>query len=158
MAIKGHKQAKTIDIDKRINIVYDMIIKGLNYSQIVDACNGSNLNWNLSKRQISNYVKKARARILEASKATIEEEVRLSMTRLDTVMTLAYKQGDLRLVVSIIKEKLRILGFNNRNGLNAIVNEENVTDFLPDIPESSESQTLGVQYLEALQNERNNKS
>lgn len=157
MAIKGHKQVKTIDIDKRINVVYDMIMKGLNYSQIVDACNGSNLNWNLSKRQISNYIKKARSRILEASKATIEEEIRLAMARLDTVMTLAYKQGDLRLVVSIIKEKLRILGFNNRNGLNAIVNEENVTDFLPDIPEDSELQSLGVQYLEALQNERNNK-
>lgn len=157
MAIKGHKQVKTIDIDKRVNIVYDMIIKGLNYSQIVDACNGANLNWNLSKRQISNYIKKARSRILEASKATIEEEIRLAMARLDTVMTLAYKQGDLRLVVSIIKEKLRILGFNNRNGLNAIVNEENVTDFLPGIPEDSELQSLGVQYLEALQNERNNK-
>ena len=98
------------EIELRIATVYEMVVKGASRKYIVRY--GSE-NWNISSRQIDDYLKRVYEDIKEAYGNEYKEQVlNKQLAQLDDLYVKNYTIEDFRECRNIIESKSKLLGLN----------------------------------------------
>jgi hypothetical protein len=103
-------KATKIEIDRRVTMVADMMIAGIPNSRIVQ--HGSK-EWNITERQVYDYIEKARLLILESTKGKIEVEVAKAQRRYEDIYRKAFKDNLLAVALNAERARCELRGLNS---------------------------------------------
>ena len=102
------KKSTNVEIDERINTVYDLLLRAYSRTQIVRYCAE---HWNVGERQAENYM--ARARQLQQLDAELERPQWLAsaISRLQDYERLAREKGNLSIAIKALEDQAKLLRF-----------------------------------------------
>jgi hypothetical protein len=102
------KKSTNVEIDERINTVYDLLLRAYSRTQIVRYCAE---HWNVGERQAENYM--ARARQLQQLDAELERPQWLAsaISRLQDYERLARDKGNLSIAIKALEDQAKLLRF-----------------------------------------------
>ena len=102
------KKSTNVEIDERINTVYDLLLRAYSRTQIVRYCAE---HWNVGERQAENYM--ARARQLQQLDAELERPQWLAsaISRLQNYERLARDKGNLSIAIKALEDQAKLLRF-----------------------------------------------
>lgn len=104
------EKSTNAEIELRVSIIYDMIIKGCSRKEIVQF--GSN-KWNITNRQVDDYIAKANNDIKEVYGQDYKEMIiNKQLAQLDDLYNKNYQLNDLRECRNLIESKSKLLGLN----------------------------------------------
>lgn len=101
------KKATAAEIDKRVDHVMGMLIGSAPRAEIVRY--GSE-NWQVTDRQIDDYIAAARTNLKESAAYDRDEELALAIAQLKTVIYKAAKMMDFQRVLAARRELNQLLG------------------------------------------------
>lgn len=105
---KANKPTGT-DVNKRISMVYEMIIKGASRPFILRYAAEK---WDLKERQIDTYIKKAHSVIIDEAQRIKEDLLDKCVTRLEDLYKKNYTVEDFRECRNIIADKRKLFGLD----------------------------------------------
>ncbi len=102
------KKSTNVEIDERINTVYDLLLRAYSRTQIVRYCAE---HWNVGERQAENYM--ARARQLQQLDAELERPQWLAsaISRLQDYEREARAKGNLSIAIKALEDQAKLLRF-----------------------------------------------
>lgn len=102
------KKSTNVEIDERINTVYDLLLRAYSRTQIVRYCAE---HWNVGERQAENYM--ARARQLQQLDAELERPQWLAaaVARLQDYEREARAKGNLSIAIKALEDQAKLLRF-----------------------------------------------
>ena len=102
------KKCTNVEIDERINTVYDLLLRAYSRTQIVRYCAE---HWNVGERQAENYM--ARARQLQQLDAELERPQWLAaaVARLQDYEREARAKGNLGIAIKALEDQAKLLRF-----------------------------------------------
>jgi hypothetical protein len=102
------KKSTNVEIDERINTVYDLLLRAYSRTQIVRYCAE---HWNVGERQAENYM--ARARQLQQLDAELERPQWLAsaIARLQDYEREARAKGNLSIAIKALEDQAKLLRF-----------------------------------------------
>ena len=102
------KKSTNVEIDERVNTVYDLLLRAYSRTQIVRYCAE---HWNVGERQAENYM--ARARQLQQLDAELERPQWLAsaISRLQDYERLARDKGNLSIAIKALEDQAKLLRF-----------------------------------------------
>ena len=102
------KKSTNVEIDERINTVYDLLLRAYSRTQIVRYCAE---HWNVGERQAENYM--ARARQLQQLDAELERPQWLAaaVARLQDYEREARAKGNLGIAIKALEDQAKLLRF-----------------------------------------------
>ena len=102
------KKSTNVEIDERINTVYDLLLRAYSRTQIVRYCAE---HWNVGERQAENYM--ARARQLQQLDAELERPHWLAsaISRVQDYERLARDKGNLSIAIKALEDQAKLLRF-----------------------------------------------
>lgn len=106
-------KSDAIEFDKRIAHVFELLCQGYNTPAIIENC----LNvqkYNVSERQIYNYIKKASEKYIECSDFDKQTELGKSITRLGLLFSRCLAIQDYKTALQVQRELNDMLGFKNK--------------------------------------------
>jgi len=139
---KEHIQAMT---EQRTNEVIQLVTMGMSYSMIYEYAKDK--EWNIGKRQIDNYIKKANDYFKSISDVKREEAYGLLVDRYRDLYFKSQRIKDYKTCSQINDKLAKLLGFEQMKdvlSVNVVVNN---------VPISDEAIKKHDEYLDALQNE-----
>lgn len=103
------RKSTNVEIDGRINAVYDLLLRAHSRTQIVRYCAE---HWNVGERQAENYI--ARARQLQQLDAAIErpEWLQAAIARLQDYEREAREAGRLGTAIQALEKQAKLLRFD----------------------------------------------
>jgi hypothetical protein len=103
------KKGTNIEVDGRINAVYDLLLHAYSRTQIVQYCAE---HWDISERQSENYI--ARARKLQQLDAELErpEWLAAAIARLQDYEREARQRGNLGIAIKALENQAKLLRFD----------------------------------------------
>jgi hypothetical protein len=103
------KKGTSIQVDERVNAIYDLLLKAHSRTQIVRFCSES---WNVGERQAENYI--SRARKLMALDAELERPQWLAaaVARLVEYERRASEANQLGIALKALEDQARLLRFD----------------------------------------------
>lgn len=96
------------EFERRINIVYEMILSGLRRFNIISEC--KKLKWNVTDRQIDNYISKAREIIEQINQDDRKFILNKILAQYESLYLKSLKVQDIKTCVSILEKKSKMLG------------------------------------------------
>ncbi len=105
----GVKQCSQAELELRIEQVYNMLIDGNTRYSIVQS--GSK-EWNISNRQVDDYIKLATIKIKEHAKETIEDFTNEAKAKFRKLFNIAMKNKDYHEARQIIATASDVLGYS----------------------------------------------
>lgn len=105
-------QDNQITIDSRVSEVFDMLIDG---KPRKDICKYGKLqNWNVTDRQIDNYISTAKEQI---AKMQIDKSFQFNKTleRYELLFVKSLENEDLKTCASILEKQSKLLGLENQS-------------------------------------------
>lgn len=125
---RGRKPAAkstAIEVQSRVNKVFDLLIQGATRAQIIQYASGQppkiqddgtmsagRPEWGVGERMIDEYIAKANALFSEQSIVDRKREVGKALSRLNFLYTANIKAGDLKAALDTEKAKAALLGLN----------------------------------------------
>jgi len=106
-----------ITVDLRINIVYRLLLKGIDPVDIVQYCS-KKTEWGVGDRQIYKYIEKAYERLEENSKFVQTRELGRSLSRLHNLYSQSMAIQDYKTALAVQKEINTLLGLEAPKKLN----------------------------------------
>ena len=104
------EKSTNAEIELRVSVIYDMIIKGCSRKEIVQF--GSN-KWSITNRQVDDYIAKANDDIKEVYGQDYKEMIiNKQLAQLDDLYNKNYQLNDLRECRNLIESKSKLLGLN----------------------------------------------
>jgi hypothetical protein len=102
------KKSTNVEIDERVNTVYDLLLRAYSRTQIVRYCAE---HWNVGERQAENYM--ARARQLQQLDAELERPQWLAaaIARLQDYERQAREKGNLSIAIKALEDQAKLLRF-----------------------------------------------
>jgi hypothetical protein len=102
------RKSTNTEIDQRINVVYDMLLRAYNRTQIVRYAAEE---WQVSERQAETYI--ARARDLQRLDAELERPQWLiaAIARLQEYEREAHTKGNLGIAIKALEDQAKLLRF-----------------------------------------------
>ena len=102
------KKSTNVEIDARVNEVYDLLLKAYSRTQIVRQCSET---WNVSERQVENYM--ARARQLMQLDAELERPQWLAaaIARLQEYERRAADRNQIAIALKALEDQAKLLRF-----------------------------------------------
>jgi hypothetical protein len=102
------KKSTNVEIDERVNAVYDLLLRAYSRTQIVRHCSET---WNVGERQAENYI--SRARQLMALDAELERPQWLAaaIARLVDYERRASEANQLSVALKALEDQARLLRF-----------------------------------------------
>ena len=102
------KKGTNVEVDARVNTVYDLLLHAYSRTQIVRYCAEE---WDISERQAENYI--ARARKLQQQDAELErpEWLAAAIARLQDYEREARKRGNLGIAIKALENQAKLLRF-----------------------------------------------
>lgn len=103
------RKSTNVEIDERINTVYDLLLRAHSRTQIVRYCAEK---WKVGERQAENYI--ARARQLQQLDAAIErpEWLQAAIARLQDYEREAREAGRLGTAIQALEKQAKLLRFD----------------------------------------------
>lgn len=102
------KKSTNVEIDERINTVYDLLLRAYSRTQIVRYCAE---HWNVGERQSENYI--ARARKLQQLDAELErpEWLASAIARLQEYERRASDKDQINTAIKALEDQAKLLRF-----------------------------------------------
>lgn len=102
------KKSTNVEIDERINTVYDLLLRAYSRTQIVRYCAEC---WDIAERQAENYI--ARARKLQQLDAELErpEWLASAIARLQEYERRASDKDQISIAIKALEDQARLLRF-----------------------------------------------
>ncbi len=98
------------EVEERVFMIAKEMLNGRTFSRDIFHYVSENTDWNLTERQISNYIREARNLIGNSRSDDLQFEKSLAIGQLNDLIRLNYEKGDLREVRNCIKDKASLLG------------------------------------------------
>jgi len=107
-----NKPVNQIEFDERIEIVSELILKGYSTKEIQRYAD--ELLWGVTRRQIDNYVKQAKEKIISQTTADeIRFEMNLTLNRLELLWKNSLELQDYKTALSVIEKRAKLLNLEN---------------------------------------------
>jgi hypothetical protein len=102
------KKSTNVEIDERVNTVYDLLLRAYSRTQIVRYCSE---HWNVGERQAENYM--ARARQLQQLDAELERPQWLAaaIARLQEYERRASDKDQINTAIKALEDQAKLLRF-----------------------------------------------
>jgi len=114
---KPHPQSTAIEVQSRVNIIFEMLVAGASRSQVLqfaakeDPENGKHA-WGLSDRAIDDYIAKANALFSAQSKTERDLEIGKILTRYNSIYRKCIAAKDMRGALAAQQAVARLLGLD----------------------------------------------
>ncbi len=102
------KKSTKDEIQNRVNVVYDLILRSYTHHQIVQ--HGSEL-WGVSERQVRDYMAEARKLIALDSELERPQWLQAALARLQDYERLARDKGNLSIAIKALEDQAKLLRF-----------------------------------------------
>lgn len=102
------KKGTNVEVDGRVNAVYDLLLQAYNRTQIVRHCAEE---WDISERQAENYIARARKLQQEVAEQNRDEWLVAALSRLQDCEREARKRGNLGIAIKAMETQARLLRF-----------------------------------------------
>lgn len=107
----GDKKITNAELDERVSIIFELLCKGVTSHEIFQYVS-KNYEWNVSERQLYNYLGKANEKFKELSEKHKDIEFGKSVTRLNLLFYRSLKIQDYKTCLQIQKEIGLLFGLN----------------------------------------------
>lgn len=125
------EKSTNAEIELRIATIYEMVVKGCSRKFIVRY--GSE-NWNISSRQIDDYLKSVYEEIKEIYGKNYKETIiQKQLVQLDDLYVKNYTIEDFRECRNIIESKSKLLGLNEPSKIEQTINDKRQGFIEPEI-------------------------
>ena len=105
------EKATEIEKEKRIDIVCELLIKGLTTSQMFRYVS-EKTKWGISSRQLDNYISEAKQKIRNSEDSDKGFEIQRAKRRLESLYRKSEEIEDLRECRAIIETSAKLFGWN----------------------------------------------
>lgn len=105
------EKATEIEKEKRIDIVCELLIKGLTTSQMFRYVS-EKTKWGISSRQLDNYISEAKQKIRNSDDSDKGFEIQRAKRRLESLYRKSEEIEDLRECRAIIETSAKLFGWN----------------------------------------------
>lgn len=105
------EKATEIEKEKRIDIVCELLIKGLTTSQMFRYVS-EKTKWGISSRQLDNYISEAKQKIRNSDDRDKGFEIQRAKRRLESLYRKSEEIEDLRECRAIIETSAKLFGWN----------------------------------------------
>ena len=105
------EKATEIEKEKRIDIVCELLIKGLTTSQMFRYVS-EKTKWGISSRQLDNYISEAKQKIRNSDDIDKGFEIQRAKRRLESLYRKSEEIEDLRECRAIIETSAKLFGWN----------------------------------------------
>ena len=105
------EKATEIEKEKRIDIVCELLIKGLTTSQMF-RYGSEKTKWGISSRQLDNYISEAKQKIRNSDDSDKGFEIQRAKRRLESLYRKSEEIEDLRECRAIIETSAKLFGWN----------------------------------------------
>ena len=102
------KKGTNVEVDGRVNAVYDLLLQANNRTQIVRHCAEE---WDISERQAENYIARARKLQQEVAEQNRDEWLVAALSRLQDCEREARKRGNLGIAIKAMETQARLLRY-----------------------------------------------
>ena len=102
------KKGTNVEVDGRVNAVYDLLLQAYNRTQIVRHCAEE---WDISERQAENYIARARKLQQEVAEQNRDEWLIAALSRLQDCEREARKRGNLGIAIKAMETQARLLRY-----------------------------------------------
>ena len=102
------KKGTNVEVDGRVNAVYDLLLQAYNRTQIVRHCAEE---WDISERQAENYIARARKLQQEVAEQNRDEWLMAALSRLQDCEREARKRGNLGIAIKALENQAKLLRF-----------------------------------------------
>lgn len=102
------KKATNVEIDERVNAVYDLLLRAYSRTQIVRHCSES---WNVGERQAENYISRARQLIALDAELERPQWLAAAVARLVEYERRASDNNQLGIALKALEDQARLLRF-----------------------------------------------
>ena len=102
------KKGTNVEVDGRVNAVYDLLLQAYNRTQIVRHCAEE---WDISERQAENYIARARKLQQEVAEQNRDEWLVAALSRLQDYEREARKRGNLGIAIKAMETQARLLRY-----------------------------------------------
>jgi len=102
------KKGTNVEVDGRVNAVYDLLLQAYNRTQIVRHCAEE---WDISERQAENYIARARKLQQEVAEQNRDEWLMAALSRLQDCEREARKRGNLGIAIKAMETQARLLRY-----------------------------------------------
>jgi hypothetical protein len=102
------KKGTNVEVDGRVNAVYDLLLQAYNRTQIVRHCAEE---WDISERQAENYIARARKLQQEVAEQNRDEWLVAALSRLQDCEREARKRGNLGIAIKAMETQARLLRY-----------------------------------------------
>ena len=103
------KKGTNIEVDGRVNAVYDLLLQAYSRTQILQYCSAE---WNISERQVENYIARARKLQQEVADQNRDEWFVGALSRLQDCEREARKRGNIGVAIKAVETQARLLRFD----------------------------------------------
>lgn len=111
MCMAKEEKATEIEKEKRIDIVCELLIKGLTTSQMFRYVS-EKTKWGISSRQLDNYISEAKQKIRNSDDSDKGFEIQRAKRRLESLYRKSEEIEDLRECRAIIETSAKLFGWN----------------------------------------------
>ena len=102
------KKGTNVEVDARVNTVYDLLLHAYSRTQIVRYCAEE---WDISERQAENYIARARKLQQEVAEQNRDEWLVAALSRLQDCEREARKRGNLGIAIKAMETQARLLRY-----------------------------------------------
>lgn len=95
--------------EARVNKVYDMLVTGATRAAILQYVS-SKTEWNITPRQVDNYIQEATAQIATLSEYHKAQELGMAIARMKSVIQMSFKSGDTARIVQAQHQINQLVG------------------------------------------------
>jgi hypothetical protein len=103
------KKGTNVEVDGRVNAVYDLLLQAYSRTQILQYCSAE---WNISERQVENYIARARKLQQEVADQNRDEWFVAALSRLQDCEREARKRGNIGVAIKAVETQARLLRFD----------------------------------------------
>jgi hypothetical protein len=102
------KKSTNVEIDERVNAVYDLLLRAHSRTQIVRHCSES---WNVGERQAENYISRARQLMQLDAELERPQWLAAAIARLVEYERRASEANQLSVALKALEDQARLLRF-----------------------------------------------
>ena len=102
------KKGTNVEVDGRVNAVYDLLLQAYSRTQILQYCSAE---WDISERQVENYIARARKLQQEVADQNRDEWFVGALSRLQDCEREARKRGNIGVAIKAVETQARLLRF-----------------------------------------------
>jgi hypothetical protein len=107
--MQGNEKTPTVEVINRVEEITALLVAGFARKDILQFV-AKERDWDVCSKTIDNYIHKARKKIEKACDTKTEQELGMSLKRLEELYRRSFAIQDYKSALSVVKEKNTLLG------------------------------------------------